>query len=283
MKSLRLVAVLSLAVPLALVAQTSTNPGTNSAKKNSPSTTAPQSGATQTGSSKQSDTTKSGGAAASSSSANTADGSVQRVDKEELKTELTAKNLIGKDVYDTHGTKIGSVKDIVLEGQAPDLAAEFAAGSNRSANNTSNNGADASRVTPGADYGAGSPAPGASTDSDVATSNASSSKGSANRMSSASSSRNLASSDDSRTPNKGMSAGSTGSGDTGPQHAKSMASSSEPSVIISSGFAGFGPMLRVPISQLNYNSQEKHLTLAISDAELDKLKSTSNRYSDTAN
>jgi len=54
-------------------------------------------------------------------------GSLQRVTKDSLENQLTAKGLIGKNVHDSSGEKIGEVEDIVLAAsQLSQLASAFA-------------------------------------------------------------------------------------------------------------------------------------------------------------
>jgi hypothetical protein len=50
-------------------------------------------------------------------------GQLQQVSKDSLDSQVTAKNLLGKEVYDQSGKKIGSIEDVMLAGHAPSLVA----------------------------------------------------------------------------------------------------------------------------------------------------------------
>lgn len=70
-------------------------------------------------------------------------GALQRVTKDSLDNQITAKGLIGKNVHDSSGDKIGEVEDIVLDAsQLSQLAGAFA---DRDANRTAAVGSASAR------------------------------------------------------------------------------------------------------------------------------------------
>jgi hypothetical protein len=188
-----------------------------------------------------------------------AEPAIQRVDKASLRTQLTAKNLIGRDVHDRSGRKIGSVHDVVLPPGSPSLATAFARES----------GLESKRSQKDRAIGSG-------TDSE-----------SVGGMSG----RN----DDGRTlrDQSSTEAAAVSSDHLGDMEASAQRSglngraeaANEPAVIIiAGGFAGLGgTTLRASMSQLRYDANERRLVLAVDEAQLSTLKDPGNRYPHTAN
>ena len=110
-----IVAATSVAFPLGLLAESSSPTSTLSAPSTTHSSTtadaAQSSGSDVTPASdtiRQDAAGATGGAAAALSS-------IRRVTQESLSQQFTAKALIGKDVYDSNGKKVGDVRDVVLD------------------------------------------------------------------------------------------------------------------------------------------------------------------------
>lgn len=167
-------------------------------------------------------------------------GSIQRISQNSLDRQFTAKDLIGKDVYDNRDKKVGEVKDVVLDAsRAPELASALATKSGHSGSVGSSSGVNASGSV-GSGTASGSVGIGS------ASVNGSLNTGSRSGMSSSS------------------------------QDMSSLGSTSEPSAVVSfGGFMGMGDnLIRVPLSQLRYNSGNQHITLNVSDTELTSLKNT---------
>lgn len=172
-------------------------------------------------------------------------GSIQRVNDQTIDRQFTAKDLIGKEVYDNRDKRIGEIKDIVLDSsQFQQLASSI--GSRESQSST---------------FGSSAVNGGADTNSSSAV--VSSSDRNSGRASSSSSS------DVANT-----SAGAATSLHTGSDYASV---SSEPAAIIShGGLLGVGNnLLRVPLSQLNFDQNSRHLTVNVSEQQLSSLPSTS--------
>jgi hypothetical protein len=172
---------------------------------------------------------------------------IDRLTQREVDSQLTAKALIGKNVYDNSGKRVGEVKDIVLDSsRAPQLAGVV---SNRDQDNSSNASSMSNPSSPGA----------ATTNGGYASTNGSTSSSDTNSTRSSGSSATM-SSDLSRASSalQGMASSLTSSG---------------PSAIISSGgFLGMGDnLLRVPLTQLSYDSGSDHITLNVSQEELSSL------------
>jgi|GEM_PF-3381455 PRC-barrel domain. len=171
-------------------------------------------------------------------SASTGASSLQRVTRDSLDQQLTAKALIGKNVHDSAGEKIGEVQDIVLDSsRLPELASAFV---NRENNrNTASAGATGARGTD--TYAAGAAGDGAST--------------SATRTSR-----------DSQLSDLGNQARSMVQG----------AISSGPAAIVSSGgVMGIGgDLIRVPLSQLRYDAAEDRVTLDVSREQISRITET---------
>lgn len=155
--------------------------------------------------------------------------------------QFTAKQLIGKDVYDNRGKKIGEVKDVILDSTgAQQLASALT-----------------SRVATRAPE----------------SSSTASGAGTTGSTGSAASTRS------SDTADSGMS-GATGSG-SAIARSSGLASfpgtTTGPAAIVSfGGFMGVGNnLLQVPLSQLRYDAGRDHLTLNVTETELSNLKDVS--------
>jgi len=173
-------------------------------------------------------------------------GSIQRVSDQTIDRQFTAKDLIGKEVYDNRDKRIGEIKDIVLDSsQFQQLAS--AVGSRESQTGT---------------YGSSTVNGGSDTHSSSTGMN--SSDRNSGRASSSSATG---------VANTSAGAGAT-SMHTGTDYA---AMSSEPAVIIShGGLLGVGNnLLRVPVSQLNFDQSSRHITVNVSEQQLSSLQNTS--------
>ena len=179
---------------------------------------------------------------------------MQRVTKDSLEHQLTAKGLIGKNVHDSSGEKIGEVEDIVLDAsQLSQLASAFMdRDSDRSSATRSTGAASTAGAARSTGAGAsGTYAAGAAGDGASAT---------AGRTGSASARSDL-----------GAAASSMISG----------AMSSGPAAIVSAGgVLGLGQdLIRVPLSQLSYDANEDRVTLNVSR---DQISSITNPDADTS-
>jgi hypothetical protein len=169
-------------------------------------------------------------------------GSIQRVNDQTLDRQFTAKDLIGKEVYDNRDKRIGEIKDVVLDStQFSQLASAIG-----------------SRVAQTGTYGGGSD------------STASNGTSSSDRNSS-----RLSSDSPKSVANTGASADAT----SVRQGSDFASMSSEPAAIIShGGLLGVGnDLLSVPLSQLNFDQNKHHLTLNVSEQQLSSLQSPSDR------
>jgi hypothetical protein len=195
-------------------------------------------------------------------------GNIQRVSDSSLSQQFTAKRLIGQDVYDNSNKKIGEIKDVVLDASgAQQLASAMSAASSDNVS-SSTSSADRTHSGVGASGSAGASTTGAGASGSVSAGGATAS-GTIGAGSGASGSL-------------GASSGSNGIGSPtlpGGSVFAGLGSSSEPSVIVSfGGFMGVGGnSLRVPLSQLNYDSSSRHIKLNISQEQLSNLTSTSER------
>ncbi len=170
-------------------------------------------------------------------------GSLQRVTKDSLDHQLTAKALIGKDVHDSAGEKIGEVEDIVLDAsQLSQLASAFM---NRdtdtrssSASTTGAAGSTSARSTD--TYAAGAAGDGASATggrSDV----------NVGRSSLESQARSAISG--------------------------AMSSAGPAAIVSAGGVMGIGgDLIRVPLSQLRYDANEDRVTLDVSREQISSLR-----------
>jgi sporulation protein YlmC with PRC-barrel domain len=182
---------------------------------------------------------------------------ISRVDKHSIDQQFTATDLIGKDVYDNAGQKVGQVKDIVL-GSAAGSHLAMALGTSSSASGSSGS----------KDYGTADTAGTSSTHRSTGTD-------------SGSSMASTGGTDAASRRGAGTVAGASeiaGAGSTWASQAHGALSglTSEPAAIVSvGGFMGMGDnMVRVPLSQLNYDQSNQHLTVAISQSELTSLTET---------
>jgi hypothetical protein len=174
-------------------------------------------------------------------------GSIQRVSDQTLDRQFTAKDLIGKEVYDNRDQRIGEIKDVVLDStQFSQLASAIGSREMRSGTYGS------SAVNGGSD------------------STASTGMSNTNRTGSRV---------NSDSP-KSLANPSAGAGVTSVRPGSDFASmSSEPAAIIShGGLLGVGnDLLRVPLSQLNFDQNKHHLTLNVSEQQLSSLENPGDR------
>lgn len=262
-------AALAAALPLVVSAQSSTS-GSSTGTSQSGSS---QSGATQSGT-RQADTNRTGtrdsgtrdsttsttpsssASWSSTAGSSSAQGSIARIKSDAIDRQFTATDLIGKEVYDNGGEKVGEVKDVVLGSAAGShLAMAFASG--KDDRSTSQTGAT------GSTYGSTS----GSTSSDVSTrSTGSTSTGTRTAGTASTGTRSTTSGtmDDIGSAMKDM--GSKA-------HAAMSGLTAEPAAIVSvGGFMGMGDnLIRVPLSQLNYDSSNERLTIAMSQNEISSL------------
>ncbi len=179
----------------------------------------------------------------SSSSGSSGITNIQRISQDSLDRQFTAKDLIGKDVYDNRDKKVGEVRDVVLDSAgAQQLASALSMKAGHSGAVGSSSGARASGSV-GGGTASGSVGMG---DTSVS--------GSVNTR-----------------------AGDRSSmGSTAHELASMGSMMSEPAAVISfGGFMGVGDnLIRVPISQLRYDSSKDHLTLNVAETELSSLKTS---------
>ncbi len=246
------------ALPLALQAQ-SGNAGTSSPRTspssgssdNSASTSSTRSGDMPSSSSTPSSTYSGAGSTSGSSlsSANsTGITNIHRISSAALDRQFTAKDLIGKDVYDNQNKKVGEVKDVVLDSsQSRQLASALSMKAGRHSGRVGNSDASAS--------------------GSMGNGTASGSVGVGNASVSGSVNTGMADND----TDAGRSSDRSRMDGDHPRWGHS-----EPSAIISyGGFLGMGDnLLRVPISQLNYDSAQDRLTLNVTETELSSLKTS---------
>ncbi len=62
---------------------------------------------------------------------------IQRLSQQQVDQQLTAKALIGKNVYDNAGKRVGEVKDIVLDSSGVPQLASVASGHDKNSNSNS--------------------------------------------------------------------------------------------------------------------------------------------------
>jgi hypothetical protein len=170
-------------------------------------------------------------------------GSIQRVNDQTLDRKFTAKDLIGKEVYDNRDKRIGEIKDVVLDStQFSQLASAIG-----------------TREMQTGSYGS-------------STVNAGSDSTASNDLSSSDRHGSRVNSDSS----KGIANPSAGAAATSARSGSDFAStSSEPAAIIShGGLLGVGnDLLSVPLSQLMFDQNKHHLTLNVSEQQLSSLQS----------
>jgi sporulation protein YlmC with PRC-barrel domain len=162
--------------------------------------------------------------------------------------QFTAKDLIGKEVYDKAGKRIGEVKDVVLASSTnPQLSSGLSQSEGLISGDTSTtrSGSEKTRTASGSVGGVGA-------SGSVTT-------------------------DEKGVSASGTAGGTTRAGAAGNEIARQaqsmMGAMSENAVIISyGGFLGAGSsMLRVPLSQLNYDASNRRITVNVAETELASL------------
>jgi sporulation protein YlmC with PRC-barrel domain len=246
------VVALAASLPLGLAAQSS------SSSSSRPSSTANQPGSSErTGSTSGSkSSTESGSstmrtpstASSSTTGSDAGVGSIRRLNDDAAERQFTAKDLIGKEVYDNSGKRIGEVKDIVLASSTnPQLSSGLSKSEGLVSGDTSTTRSDSEKTRTASGSVGGVGASGSVT-----------------------------------TREEGVSASGTAGGTTSTRaasneiarQAQSMVGAmSENAVIISyGGFLGAGSsMLRVPLSQLNYDDSNRRITVNVAETELASL------------
>ncbi len=172
--------------------------------------------------------------------------SLRRVTKDSLDEQLTAKALIGKDVHDSAGEKIGEVEDIVLDASGvPELASAFM---NREADRD-----DRSMSRP---VDTTAPAPTGSASARGVDSYAAGAAGDGASVTA--------------RPDT-----DTGRVDIGSRLGSAVAgamSGGSAAIISAGGLMGLGQdLIRVPLSQLRYNAEEDHVTLDVSRDQISRI------------
>ena len=176
-------------------------------------------------------------------------GSLRRLNEDAVERQFTAKDLIGKELYDQSGKRIGEVKDILLGSSGnPQLASGLSKGGNVASvdSSTSRSSTGTTRTASGSVGGVG--ATGSVTTSE------------------------------SGGVGVSGSLGGTSSAGAASTHAQSMMGSmSETAVVVSyGGFLGAGnSLIRVPLSQLNYDQSNERITINVSESELSSLPEAS--------
>ena len=248
-------------LPLAVAAQSGSS-GSSAGSTSGSSTSGSTSGQSSTS---RSGTSMSGNqnqhSTGSLSSSGAKHGSIQRVTKDSLDRQLTAKGLIGKDVYDRQGEKVGEVQDVVLDSsRAPQLATAF---SNRQStsggmNNASATGGQRSMTASSSATGASGTAGTGSTYAGTTTDRPSTSTSGSPSV------------DAMRSATAGLSdaAGQLGS-------ALQSGMDGAAAIISSGGLFSRNELVRVPLSQLSYDAGEDRITIAISRNEFSSLSEPS--------
>lgn len=204
---------------------------------------------------------------------------IERVTQDAIDRQVTAKALIGKNVYDNQGQRVGEVKDVVLDtSSVPQLASAFSgrhSDADRNSSSTSSSGMGSGAGSSARTSSAGSMG---STDGSTSGSMGSSTTGSTGTMSGTSRSGTSGSGYASTSGSSEASRSTSGNGlrgsiGSGISSAMSALSGSGPAAIISSGgFLGVGnDLVRVPLSQLSYDSGNDRLTLSVSRSELTSI------------
>ena len=176
-------------------------------------------------------------------------GSLRRVSEDSLESQFTAKDLIGKELYDRSGKRIGEVKDIVL---ASSVNPQLAAGLSRSddmtsaGTSTARSGSATTRTASGSVGGVGASGSVTTSESGVGVS------------------ANLGGT---------SGAGSTSASEMARHGQSMMGSMAENAVIVShGGILGAGDsLIRIPLSQLNFDSSNEHITVNVSESEISSL------------
>jgi hypothetical protein len=178
-------------------------------------------------------------------------GTIQRVNEDLADRQFTAKDLIGKELYDNGGKRIGEVKDIVIASSVnPQLASGLASKSGARSSSTSDS------TTAGTTRSATASAGGVGATGSVNTS-------------------------DSGVTARGSLGETNTAASTGRDMARDaqsmMGAMSENAAIVSyGGFLGAGDdLLRVPLSQLSYDSSNERITINVTESELSSLPEAS--------
>jgi hypothetical protein len=180
---------------------------------------------------------------------------IRRLNDDALEHQFTAKDLIGKELYDRSGKRIGEVKDVVLASSTnPQLAASLrmkdrgSSSHYSSSSDSSTSGSSTTRSATGSVGGVGASGSVSTSDNGVAAT------GSVGRSHSGDTSGISAATDMAR-------------------RAGAMGAMSEDAVVVSyGGFLGAGnSLIRVPLSQLNFDATSKHFTINLAENELASL------------
>lgn len=183
--------------------------------------------------------------------------SLRRVTQDSLDRQLTAKALIGKNVHDASGEKIGEVRDIVLDASgAPQLASgiasraqerarrDNAAALPNSGTSDAATGIGSPRVTPSGDYAAGPAGDGPTADH----------------------ARRGANEDAVSSDLSGQAR------EIGSVVSNRLAAGGPAAVISSGGVMGLGAnLIRVPLSQLRYDAERDRVTLDVSREQISSI------------
>jgi hypothetical protein len=170
------------------------------------------------------------------------------LNEDALERQFTAKDLIGKELYDRSGKRIGEVKDIVLASSGnPQLASGLSRSGDMASGDTSTtrSSSGTTRTASGSVGGVGASGSVTTSESGVGVS------GSLG----------------------GTSSGSTSASQMARQGQSMMGSMSDNAVVVSyGGFLGAGDsLIRVPLSQLNYDSSNDRITVDVSESEISSL------------
>lgn len=167
------------------------------------------------------------------------------MNEEAVERQFTAKDLIGKEVYDRSGKRVGEVKDIVL---ASSTNPQLASGLSKHGNV-------------------------ASTDASTTRSSTGTTRTASGSVGGVGASGSVTTGGESGVSASGTLGGTSVAG-AAASHAQSMMGAmSENAVVVSyGGFLGAGnSMLRVPLSQLNYDTSEERITINVAESELSSL------------
>ncbi len=188
-------------------------------------------------------TSHSSGAMSGSSSSGHAN--IQRVTKDSIDRQLTAKALIGKNVYDSQGEKLGEVEDVVLDGSgARQLATAF-----------SSRQADGDRARATSDSIATTPATGLP----------------GNTYPAAGAERSTTAGSTARSEARGaMTDLANAANDVGASMQTALGGGAA-AIISSGGLFSRNELVRVPLSQLNYDAGNDRITLNVSRSEFSSL------------
>jgi len=205
---------------------------------------------------------------------------MRRLDENSLARQFTAKALIGKDVYDNGGKKIGQVRDVVLDVAAnSQLAIGLVAAAGGSAGSSAplgipktSTGSTASDTNAGSTGVSGASAAKGGTGSYGATGTAGSGSPGATG-SSATTPGGGSTYAEGRTGSSRTSSSATGSSSVDTISSSLNAISSGPAAILAIGsvMGMGGSLLQVPLSQLSYDQTTQHLRLGVSQSDLTSI------------